>query len=131
MPHCSMDSLEPAPTEEGFYVGAHIEKVLSELKEQDGAPLPPKRWSRSFSEPNLYMHFLMQARAPKPCLARLSGACWCSDLGSRVQSPLCMRAPACELLLLGTGLYGWYQRLQGKEEQSVPSCCGPAQSLAF
>ena len=66
-----MDSLEPAPTEEGFYVGAHIEKVLSELKEQDAAPrLPQKRWSRSFSEPNLYMHFLMQARAPWP------GLCW-------------------------------------------------------
>ena len=45
-------------------MGGHIEKVLSELQTQDVPPAPPRRWSRSFSEPNLYMHFLMQARRP-------------------------------------------------------------------
>jgi hypothetical protein len=59
----SMDSLEPAPTEEGFHMGGRIEQVLSELQAREEPPAPQRRWSRSFSEPNLYMHFLLQARA--------------------------------------------------------------------
>ncbi|BDA43319.1 probable protein kinase and PP2C-like domain-containing protein at C-terminar half [Coccomyxa sp. Obi] len=55
----SMESLEPAPTEEGFYLGGQIEKVLSELKE-DAQPVQLRRYSRSFSEPNLFQHFMKQ-----------------------------------------------------------------------
>lgn len=54
---CSMESLEPAPTEEGFYLGGQIEKVLSELKEE-AQPVQLRRYSRSFSEPNLFQHFM-------------------------------------------------------------------------
>lgn len=54
---CSVESLEPAPTEEGFYLGGQIEKVLSELKEE-AQPLQLRRYSRSFSEPNLFQHFM-------------------------------------------------------------------------
>ena len=52
-----MESLEPAPTEEGFYLGGQIEKVLSELKEE-AQPVQLRRYSRSFSEPNLFQHFM-------------------------------------------------------------------------
>lgn len=52
-----MESLEPAPTEEGFYLGGQIEKVLSELKEET-QPVQLRRYSRSFSEPNLFQHFM-------------------------------------------------------------------------
>ncbi len=52
-----MESLEPAPTEEGFYLGGQIEKVLSELKDE-AQPLQLRRYSRSFSEPNLFQHFM-------------------------------------------------------------------------
>ena len=64
---CSDDSLEEAPTEAGFHLGGHIEKVLNELGD-DQQQL--RRYSRSFSEPNLAMHFL-QAVSPslKACLA--------------------------------------------------------------
>ena len=51
----SADSLEEAPTEAGFHLGGHIEKVLSELGEEQQQL---RRYSRSFSEPNLAVHFL-------------------------------------------------------------------------
>lgn len=54
-----MESLEPAPTEEGYYLGGQIEKVLSELQE-DKEVSAPRRYSRSFSEPNLFLR-AMQA----------------------------------------------------------------------
>jgi hypothetical protein len=54
---CSMDSLEPAPTEEGYYLGGQIEKVLSELQEETDV-MQPRRYSRSFSEPNLFQRAL-------------------------------------------------------------------------
>lgn len=60
---CSMESLEEAPTEAGFHLDGHIEKVLSELGD-DGQQL--RRYSRSFSEPNLAMHFLQAVRGPSP-----------------------------------------------------------------
>ena len=47
-------------------MGGHIEQVLSELQEREEPAAPLRRWSRSFSEPNLYMHFLMQVR-PRCC----------------------------------------------------------------
>ncbi len=50
----SVESLEPAPTEEGYYLGGQIEKVLSELQEE-GQSLQTRRYSRSFSEPNLFL----------------------------------------------------------------------------
>ncbi|KAK9915385.1 hypothetical protein WJX75_008481 [Coccomyxa subellipsoidea] len=58
----SVESLEPAPTEEGFYLGGQIEKVLSELKEE-AQPLQLRRYSRSFSEPNLFQHFMKQMQS--------------------------------------------------------------------
>ena len=52
---CSADSLEEAPTEAGFHIDGHIEKVLSKLGDEQQQL---RRYSRSFSEPNLAAHFL-------------------------------------------------------------------------
>ena len=59
---CSADSLEDAPTEAGFHLDGHIDKVLSELQDE-GERQQLRRYSRSFSEPNLALHFLQAVRA--------------------------------------------------------------------
>ena len=58
---CSADSLEEAPTEAGFHLDGHIEKVLSKLGDEQQQL---RRYSRSFSEPNLAVHFLQAVRSP-------------------------------------------------------------------
>ena len=45
--------LEPAPTEEGFYLTGNVEKALAQLREDKEPAMPFRRYSRSFSEPNL------------------------------------------------------------------------------
>ena len=59
---CSADSLEDAPTEAGFHLDGHIDKVLSELQDE-GERQQLRRYSRSFSEPNLALHFLQAVSA--------------------------------------------------------------------
>ena len=59
---CSADSLEDAPTEAGFHLDGHIDKVLSGLQEE-GERQQLRRYSRSFSEPNLALHFLQAVKA--------------------------------------------------------------------
>lgn len=68
----SADSLEEAPTEAGFHLGGHIEKVLSELGEEQQQL---RRYSRSFSEPNLAVHFL-EAVSTSPLHKHFTLACW-------------------------------------------------------
>lgn len=84
---CSTESLEPAPTEEGYYLAGQIEKVLSELQEEKEV-LQPRRYSRSFSEPNLFQRAMLVGAHPEasPCLSCRKGALDPDHLRCCVQS---------------------------------------------
>lgn len=57
--------LDSAPTEEGFFLAGHIDAALASLHSEDSAALAARRYSRSFSEPNLTLKVL-QARSAGP-----------------------------------------------------------------
>ena len=88
---CSADSLEDAPTEAGFHLDGHIDKVLSELQDE-GERQQLRRYSRSFSEPNLALHFLQAVRATvvRPLIA----LCACS-VETSINQTLALRLLPC------------------------------------
>lgn len=74
--------LDSAPTEEGFFLAGQIDAALASLHSDESSVLAARRYSRSFSEPNLTLKVL-QARAralPVPCATGSAVCCNCCRL---------------------------------------------------
>ncbi len=80
---CSADSLEEAPTEAGFHLDGDTEKVLSKLGDEQQQL---RRYSRSFSEPNLAAHFLQEVQVHPNCVITSCMPWMCAETMHGVQT---------------------------------------------